>query len=192
MPKSMTGFSNAETEAPNGKCSGEARSLNSRYLEVSLRLPKSASAYEQRLRELGAPTKSWAMWMASDSRAWRCVRDRVVMDGSCRRTVVEAAFLVLRPLPPPAARAEVLAGLDGPGAGGAADGRETGGVQGMGGDAVFLREGPEARRVPVQQGRDLQALGRAAVGVGELHVHHVEVVRLGHESQQHEPVSEPH
>lgn len=52
MPKSMTGFSNAETEATNGKCSGEARSLNSRYLEVSLRLPKSASAYEQRLREL--------------------------------------------------------------------------------------------------------------------------------------------
>jgi uncharacterized protein (TIGR00255 family) len=52
MPKSMTGFSNAETEATNGKCSGEARSLNSRYLEVSLRLPKSASAHEQRLREL--------------------------------------------------------------------------------------------------------------------------------------------
>jgi uncharacterized protein (TIGR00255 family) len=52
MPKSMTGFSRAETEAPNGKCSGEARSLNSRYLEVALRLPKSASAYEQRLREL--------------------------------------------------------------------------------------------------------------------------------------------
>lgn len=52
MAKSMTGFSKAETEAPNGKCSGEARSLNSRYLEVSLKLPKSASAYEQRLREL--------------------------------------------------------------------------------------------------------------------------------------------
>ncbi len=52
MPKSMTGFSKAETEAANGKCSGEARSLNSRYLEVSLRLPKSAAGYEQRLREL--------------------------------------------------------------------------------------------------------------------------------------------
>jgi len=48
----MTGFSKAETEATDGKCSGEARSLNSRYLEVSLKLPKSASAYEQRLREL--------------------------------------------------------------------------------------------------------------------------------------------
>ena len=52
MPRSMTGFSKAEAEATDGKCSGEARSLNSRYLEVSLKLPKSASAYEQRLREL--------------------------------------------------------------------------------------------------------------------------------------------
>ena len=52
MPKSMTGFSRAEAEATNGKCSGEARSLNSRYLEVSLKLPKSASGFEQRLREL--------------------------------------------------------------------------------------------------------------------------------------------
>ncbi|HME45317.1 MAG TPA: YicC/YloC family endoribonuclease [Syntrophorhabdales bacterium] len=52
MPKSMTGFSRAETETADGKCSGEARSLNSRYLEVSLKLPKSAAAYEQRLREL--------------------------------------------------------------------------------------------------------------------------------------------
>jgi uncharacterized protein (TIGR00255 family) len=52
MPKSMTGFSRVETEATNGKCSGEARSLNSRYLEVSLKLPRSAAAYEQRLREL--------------------------------------------------------------------------------------------------------------------------------------------
>jgi uncharacterized protein (TIGR00255 family) len=51
MPKSMTGFSKAETESTGGKCSGEARSLNSRYLEISLRLPKSASVYEQRLRE---------------------------------------------------------------------------------------------------------------------------------------------
>jgi len=52
MPKSMTGFSKAEIEATNGTCSGEARSLNSRYLEVSLKLPRSISAYEQRLRDL--------------------------------------------------------------------------------------------------------------------------------------------
>ncbi len=52
MPKSMTGFSKTELETEVGKCSGEARSLNSRYLEISLRLPKSASVYEPRLREM--------------------------------------------------------------------------------------------------------------------------------------------
>ena len=48
----MTGFSKVEIENEEGKCSGEARSLNSRYLEVSLKLPRSASAYESRLREI--------------------------------------------------------------------------------------------------------------------------------------------
>lgn len=51
MPKSMTGFSKIETDSEGGKCYGEARSLNSRYLEVSLRLPRSASGHESRLRE---------------------------------------------------------------------------------------------------------------------------------------------
>jgi uncharacterized protein (TIGR00255 family) len=48
----MTGFSKADIENGDGKCSGEARSLNSRYLEISLKLPRSASAYESRLREM--------------------------------------------------------------------------------------------------------------------------------------------
>ena len=52
MPKSMTGFSKVETDDGEGKCYGEAKSLNSRYLEVSLKLPRSASGYESRLREL--------------------------------------------------------------------------------------------------------------------------------------------
>jgi uncharacterized protein (TIGR00255 family) len=47
----MTGFSKVEVESGEGKCYGEARSLNSRYLEISLRLPRSASGYESRLRE---------------------------------------------------------------------------------------------------------------------------------------------
>ena len=51
MPKSMTGFSKFEMESEEGTCYGEARSLNSRYLEISLRLPRSASGYESRLRE---------------------------------------------------------------------------------------------------------------------------------------------
>lgn len=48
----MTGFSKVEMENGEGRCNGEARSLNSRYLEISLKLPKSASGYESRLREI--------------------------------------------------------------------------------------------------------------------------------------------
>ncbi len=52
MLRSMTGFSKVEMDNGEGKCYGEARSLNSRYLEVSLKLPRSASGYESRLREM--------------------------------------------------------------------------------------------------------------------------------------------
>src|SRR6266511_1962010 len=47
----------------------------------------------------------------------------VAQNDNGRGLVVEAALLVLRVLPPPAAGANVLAGLDGAGAGGAADAR---------------------------------------------------------------------
>ncbi len=52
MIKSMTGFAKTEMECETGKMSGEARSLNSRYLEISLKLPKTDYLYEQKLREL--------------------------------------------------------------------------------------------------------------------------------------------
>jgi uncharacterized protein (TIGR00255 family) len=52
MPKSMTGFSKVEVENSEGKCYGEARSLNSRYLEISLKLPRAASGLESSLREM--------------------------------------------------------------------------------------------------------------------------------------------
>lgn len=52
MPKSMTGFARAEKEYEEGKLSGEARSLNSRYLEISIKLPRIDFFYEQKLREL--------------------------------------------------------------------------------------------------------------------------------------------
>jgi uncharacterized protein (TIGR00255 family) len=52
MPKSMTGFSKIEMEYAEGKISGEARALNNRYLEISIKLPKIDYSYEQRLREL--------------------------------------------------------------------------------------------------------------------------------------------
>ena len=48
----MTGFAKVEVENSEGKCNGEGRSLNSRYLEISLKLPRSASGLESRLREM--------------------------------------------------------------------------------------------------------------------------------------------
>ncbi len=52
MIKSMTGFSKIEQEFPEGRFYGEARSLNNRYMEINLRLPKTDNAFEQRLREM--------------------------------------------------------------------------------------------------------------------------------------------
>lgn len=52
MPKSMTGFAKIEREFPEGRIVSEARSLNSRYLEMNIRLPRTDYASEQKLREL--------------------------------------------------------------------------------------------------------------------------------------------
>jgi uncharacterized protein (TIGR00255 family) len=52
MPKSMTGFAKIEMECTEGKLYGEARALNNRYLEISIKLPKIDYTSEQRLREL--------------------------------------------------------------------------------------------------------------------------------------------
>jgi uncharacterized protein (TIGR00255 family) len=52
MIKSMTGFSKIETEFKEGRLNCEARALNNRYLEISLRLPKIDYAGEQKLREI--------------------------------------------------------------------------------------------------------------------------------------------
>lgn len=52
MIRSMTGFSKIEMEHAAGNFSGEAKTLNNRYLEISLKLPKIDYAYEKRLSEL--------------------------------------------------------------------------------------------------------------------------------------------
>jgi uncharacterized protein (TIGR00255 family) len=52
MPKSMTGFAKIEMECAEGKLYGEARALNNRYLEISIKLPKIDYTSEQRLRDL--------------------------------------------------------------------------------------------------------------------------------------------
>jgi len=52
MIKSMTGFSKADLEFKEGRLYGEARSLNNRYLEISLKVPKIEYTSEQKLRDL--------------------------------------------------------------------------------------------------------------------------------------------
>ncbi|MCX8021817.1 MAG: YicC family protein [Syntrophorhabdaceae bacterium] len=52
MIKSMTGFSKVEMETEQGRLYGEARSLNNRYLDIGLKLPKVDYSVEQKLREL--------------------------------------------------------------------------------------------------------------------------------------------
>jgi uncharacterized protein (TIGR00255 family) len=52
MPKSMTGFAKIEMEYADGKLYGEARALNNRYLEISIKLPKIDYTSEHKLRDL--------------------------------------------------------------------------------------------------------------------------------------------
>lgn len=52
MLRSMTGFAKIEREVREGRLIGEARSLNNRYLEVNIKIPKSDYSLEQKLREL--------------------------------------------------------------------------------------------------------------------------------------------
>ncbi len=52
MIRSMTGFAKIEKDWEGAKITGEARSLNNRYLEVAVKLPRTDYILEQRLREL--------------------------------------------------------------------------------------------------------------------------------------------
>jgi len=52
MLRSMTGFAKLEIESAEGKLYGEAKSLNSRYLEINLKVSRTDYPYEQKLREL--------------------------------------------------------------------------------------------------------------------------------------------
>lgn len=52
MVRSMTGFGRAEQVAANRRISVEIRSVNHRYLETSMRLPRVLAALEPRIQEL--------------------------------------------------------------------------------------------------------------------------------------------
>lgn len=52
MIKSMTGYGMAEQDLPLGKVAIEVRSLNHKYLDISLRLPRGFSILEPQIREI--------------------------------------------------------------------------------------------------------------------------------------------
>lgn len=52
MIKSMTGYGTAERDLPLGKVTVEARSINHKYLDISLRLPRGLFTLESTVRDL--------------------------------------------------------------------------------------------------------------------------------------------
>jgi uncharacterized protein (TIGR00255 family) len=52
MARSMTGYGVAEAAAAEVRLTAEIRSVNSRYCEVSVRLPRTLGSFEQRVRKL--------------------------------------------------------------------------------------------------------------------------------------------
>ena len=52
MIRSMTGYARAEAQGPWGRLSWELRSVNHRYLDISLRMPDELRAIENEVRQL--------------------------------------------------------------------------------------------------------------------------------------------
>ncbi|CAN5423333.1 YicC family protein [soil metagenome] len=66
----MTGYANARADYPGGTVSCELRSVNSRYLDISFRIPDELRGLEQPLRErlAGAVVRGKAEWRVSFQR----------------------------------------------------------------------------------------------------------------------------
>jgi uncharacterized protein (TIGR00255 family) len=52
MLKSMTGYGKAEGETSLGRVSAESRSVNHRYCDISIKLPKRLTPFETRIKEM--------------------------------------------------------------------------------------------------------------------------------------------
>ena len=52
MVKSMTGFGHAEAVSEKRKLTVEMKSVNNRYLDVNVRMPKKFSAFEAQVRNV--------------------------------------------------------------------------------------------------------------------------------------------
>ena len=85
MIKSMTGYGTAEGDLPLGKVAVEVRSINHKYLDISLRLPRGLFTLESKVRDL---VKKWIsrgrveLIMRIDSSASTVPRYRLEADTS--------------------------------------------------------------------------------------------------------------
>ena len=52
MIKSMTGYGRSEKVTPTAKCSVEIKSVNHRYLDLSIKLPRKLNMFEADIREV--------------------------------------------------------------------------------------------------------------------------------------------
>ena len=52
MVKSMTGYGRSEKVTPTAKCSVEIKSVNHRYLDMSIKLPRKLNMFEADIREV--------------------------------------------------------------------------------------------------------------------------------------------
>lgn len=101
MLRSMTGFARAERTTPAGVLAWEIRSVNHRYLELSLRLPEDLRAFEAAFRRaIGAVARRGkvdaALWLRPGPAASRDLQvDEALLD-----RLMEAAASVQRRIGP--------------------------------------------------------------------------------------------
>ncbi len=97
MTLSMTGFARAEADTEFGTLSWEARTVNHRHLDLSLRLPEECRALEPRIREMvGARVKRGKVDLGLFIRRRDARPPALTLDDSLLAQLIDAAGAVAR------------------------------------------------------------------------------------------------
>jgi uncharacterized protein (TIGR00255 family) len=97
MILSMTAYARREADIPAGRLTWELRSVNSRFLEVSLRLPEDLRAHELRVREaIGARLSRGKVDAALKFEPVAASSGQLELDETVLKTLLEAANHVHR------------------------------------------------------------------------------------------------
>ncbi|MDD2201521.1 MAG: YicC family protein [Firmicutes bacterium] len=89
MLTSMTGYGRAASSSPNGAVTVEIRSLNHRYFDVSLRMPREFSSVEERVRSHISERVARGRIEVSVSVEWRGESRSVAFDAHLARAYAE-------------------------------------------------------------------------------------------------------